>query len=248
MRYFTIACWWGAGRVCFMTPTRLSVETSHRTFHSSTRLIGRGMARRSPRALAGGLLCFLSLTAFSDSASGYSPSGSSAEVRLRADHIELSVKLDLESAWIAMGKSLDTPPNVAGSMPGARKYAGEVLRLSVAGRLLAPSETAADFRDAEGGIIFLAVFPRPAAGPLRIEAPYLRRLPTHHHATVLMFDETNKRMGTATLDAAKPWVEMPLPALSPAPVSKFLRYGLSTLAVIVLLLGGYWLVRRTFFA
>ncbi|MGB8297073.1 MAG: hypothetical protein WCG85_16715 [Polyangia bacterium] len=156
--------------------------------------------------------------------------------------------MDLESAWIAMGESLDTPPNLAGSMPQAQKYAGEVLRLSAAGRLLAARETAADLRDAEGGIIFLAIFPRPAAGPLRIEAPYLRRLPTNHHATVLMFDESNKRMGVATLDAAKTWVEMPLPALSPAPVSGFLRYGLSALAVIVLLLGGYWLVRRTFFA
>jgi hypothetical protein len=231
-----------------MTPTRLSVEASHRTFHSSTRLIGRVMARRSPRALAGSLLCFLSFAIDSDSAFGYSPSGSSAEVRLYADHIQVSVKMDLESAWIAMGGSLDTPPNVAGSMPQAQKYAGEVLRLSVAGRVLPPSETAADFRDAEGGIIFLATFPRPAAGPLRIEAPYLRRLPTYHHATVLMVDETNKRAGTATMDAAKPWVDMPLPALSPAPVSRFLRYGLSALAVIVLLLGGYWLVRRTFFA
>jgi hypothetical protein len=206
------------------------------------------MARRSPRALAGILLCFLSFAIDSDSAFGYSPSGSTAEVRLYADHIQLSVKMDLESAWIAMGGSPDTPPNFAGSMPQAQKYAGEVLRLSVAGRDLPPSETAADFRDAEGGIVFLATFPRPAVGPLRFDAPHLKRLPTHYRATLVMFDETNKRAGTATMDAAKPWVDMPLPALSPAPVPAFVRYGLSALAVIVLLLGGFWFVRRTFFA
>jgi len=206
------------------------------------------MARRSPRVRAAILLCSVSFAIDSDSAFGYSPSGSTAEVRLYADHIKLSVMMDLESAWIAMGGSPDTPPNFAASMPQAQKYAAEVLRLSVAGRSLPPSETAADFREAEGGITFLATFPRPAAGPLRFDAPHLKQLPTYYRATLVMFDETHKRAGTATMDAAKPWVDMPLPALSPAPVSKFLRYGLSALAVIVLLLGGYWLVRRTFFA
>jgi len=82
------------------------------------------------------------------------------------------------------------------------------LRLSVAGRVLPPSETAADFRDAEGGIISLATFPRPARVPCVLRHPISGGCPPLIIATVLMVDETNKRAGTATMDAAKPWVDM----------------------------------------
>ena len=139
-----------------------------------------------------------------------------AEVRLRTDRLELTVEMDLESVWLALGESLDAAPNVAGSMPRVKKYAAEVYQLSTGGRVLAPSEADADYRGEAGGVVFRLVFSRPAAGPLRFDAPYLKRLPNYHRADLIMRDEGNKLLRGETLTAAKTWVVLPLPAAAPA--------------------------------
>jgi hypothetical protein len=136
-----------------------------------------------------------------------------AEIWLHGDLIEFDVKMDLETAWLGMGGSVDTPPNIAASMPRAKKYAAEVYRISTAdGQVLVPTETAADYRESEGGIVFRSIFVRPAAGPLRFDAPFLARLNHYHKATVVMWDEKNKRVGWTALDAKTPWGELLLPA------------------------------------
>ncbi len=111
-----------------------------------------------------------------------------------------------------MGGSATSPPNIAGSMPQARKFAAEVYRISTAeGRVLVPTEATADYHEEDGGIAFRSIFPRPAAGPLRFEAPFLARIPHYHRATVVMWNEANKRLGWTALDTKAPSAELLLP-------------------------------------
>jgi len=194
-----------------MVPPRLSVQFG-RGLTVPTKLV-----RLLPRTVATCLFCLLFFAFSSGSAFGFSPFRSLAEVRLHPDTLEMTVGMDLESAWLAMGESLESAPNVEGSMPRVRKYAAEVYRLSTGGRVLAPSETDVDFRGAEGGVVFRLVFARPAAGPLRFDAPYLARLPSYHEADLVVRNEMNKLLRGETLTAAKPWVVLQLP--SPAPAS-----------------------------
>jgi len=167
----------------------------------------------SPRALTACLLCLSFIAAISGRAMAFSPAESSIEARLHGDHIELQVRMDLESAWRAMGEPASSAPDVAGSMPRVRKYAAHVCEVSAGNQVLTPTESLADLREGEGGIIFHLVFLRPSIGPLTISAPYLSRLLPYHRATVALWDEHNTRLGWSTLNAVSPSAVLPLPGV-----------------------------------
>lgn len=160
-----------------------------------------------------------SLLAFSSGAAlGYSPYTSLVEAQLRPDKLELTIGLDLESAWLAMGEA-KTAPNVEGSLPRLKKLAPDFCRLSVAGQVLAPRETDVDFRMAEGAVVLRMLFARPAAWPLRFDVTYLKLLPDYHQVRLIMRNEAGKAVRTEMLTAAKPSIKLPMPddALTPLP-------------------------------
>jgi hypothetical protein len=209
-----------------MIQTRLTGQPGRAPiFLYSTHTLDRLFSRHLPRAFAAFLFC-LSFLAFSaGSALAYNPSQSMAEVRLHGDHFEFNVQMDLETAWIAMGGSPDAPPDMAGSMPRARKYAAEVYRISTAdGWSLKPTEATAEYREAEGGVTFRSIFSRPDAGTLRFDAPFLARIPHYHKATVVMWDERNKRVGWTALETSHPSGTLLLPADTTGPTYSFWGY------------------------
>jgi hypothetical protein len=155
----------------------------------------------------------LSLAFFSGSAFAYSPFTSLVEARLRPDRLELTIGLDFESAWLAMGEA-SSVPNVQGSLPRLKKDAAEFCQLSVAGQVLVARETDVDFRMAEGGVSLRVVFPRPSAWPLHFEVTYLKRLPDYHKTRLVMRDEANKAVRVEMLTAKKSSVDLPLPGTS----------------------------------
>jgi hypothetical protein len=158
--------------------------------------------------------CFcLSLAFSSRPAFGYSPFASLVEARLRPDSLELTIGLDLESAWLAMGET-SSVPNVQGSIPRLKKDAAEFCQLSVAGQVLVARETDVDFRLAEGGVNLRVLFPRPSAWPLHFDVSYLKRLPDYHKTRLVMRDEANKAVRVEMLTAKKSSVDLALPGTS----------------------------------
>ena len=135
------------------------------------------------------LLCLLFFALTSGSAFGFSPFRSMAEVRLRTDRLDLTVEMDLESGgllWRVAGRRAQC----RGFDAAGEEVRGGSLSAFTGRRVLAPSEADADYRGEAGGVAF-GLGPRPAAGPLRFDAPYLKRLPDYHRADLIMRDEGN---------------------------------------------------------
>lgn len=211
-----IVCWRAPVRVCVMVQTHLPAQPSGSQIGHTGPSYRPDI--RGPLPLAGAAcLFFLSFFTFSSgSALAFSPAMSSAEARLRPDRLDLTVKMDLETAWFGMGEPANSVPNIGGSMPRVKKFAAEVFRLSLDGHALAPRQTDVDYREEEGGVVFYLVFSRPAAGDLRFDAPYVARLPSFHQAELAMWDETRKLVGHNMLDAAKPWAVLRVPGAAVA--------------------------------
>jgi len=180
-----------------------SVGRRHQASRISVRLI-------TPAAA---LLFCLSFSSFrTRSAFAYSPALSLVEARLHPDRLELTIGLDLESAWLAMGESTKSAPNVADSIPRLKKDSAKFCQLSVGGQVLVPRETSVDFRPTEGNVLLHVLFARPSAWPLHFEATYLKRLPDYHETRLIVRDEANKTVRVEMLTAVKPSVELALPS------------------------------------
>jgi hypothetical protein len=181
-----------------------------------------------------------------------------AVAQLYPDRLELRVEMNSESAWLAMGEPANSVPDLAGSMPRLKEYAAEAYQLSVGGQVLVPRKTTVEYREAEGGVVLWAFFARPAAGLLRFHATYLARLPSDHRASLIMQDDAKNLVGREILTVAKTFVDLSVPPAvlsaatklspisSPRTTPAFVRYGVPAMLVLALLLGGYWLLRRTY--
>ena len=177
----------------------------------------RQKPRRPTRSVGTAAACVFSLCScafFCGSAFGYSPFTSLVEARLRPDRLELTIGMDLESAWRAMGEA-NSVPNVAGSIPRLRKEAARFCRLSVDGQVLVPGETDVDFRQSEGEVILRVAFPRPPSWPVRFDVTYLDRLPDYHQTRLILRNEATKGVRVEMLTAKKHSVELALPSAPP---------------------------------
>ncbi len=132
-------------------------------------------------------------------------------VRLHPDHLEMKVELAADSAWLLLGETLATEPQVEQELPRLRAKAGEVYRLSFNGKILTPRETGVDFL-LDDAVEFRLIFARPDAGPLRCEASYLRSLPDDHQTILTLLDENGRNVRSEVLNAAKASVILMLPA------------------------------------
>jgi hydrogenase/urease accessory protein HupE len=170
-----------------------------------------GIRRRGPRAVAAGLLGPLFLAVFSSTAFGHNPITSWSVARLYPDRLELRLEMASETAWLFLGEPVNSPPDIAGSLPRLKLHAAEAFRLFAGGRTLAPRETNVDFRDEDGSVVIWLIFPRPAAGLARFDASYITRLPADHRATLTVRDEGNKTIRSELVNGAKTSVEVELP-------------------------------------
>lgn len=166
--------------------------------------------------MAAGLLGLLSLVLFSATALGHNPITSWAVARLYPDRLELRLEMASETAWLFLGEPVNSPPDIAGSLPRLKLHAAEAYQLFAAGQTLAPRATNVDFRDEDGSVVIGLIFPRPAAGPARFDASYLARLPSDHRATLTVRDEANKTLRSELVNAAKSSVDVELPGAASA--------------------------------
>jgi len=158
------------------------------------------------------LVAVLFLSVFFISPSfAHNPLSSWAMVRLHPDHLEMKVELAADSAWLLLGETLATEPQVEQELPRLRAKAGEVYRLSFNGKILTPRETGVDFL-LDDAVEFRLIFARPDAGPLRCEASYLRSLPDDHQTILTLLDENGRNVRSEVLNAAKASVILMLPA------------------------------------
>jgi hydrogenase/urease accessory protein HupE len=124
------------------------------------------------------------------------------------------VEMASESAWLFLGETLNSAPNVERSLPRLKAKAAEAYLVAVDGRTLQPRETDAALRE-EDGVVLRLVFPRPAEGTVRFEATYLKRLPPAHRTTLTLI-EGERLILTELMNFDEPFVRTLLPALAPA--------------------------------
>jgi hypothetical protein len=146
----------------------------------------------------------------------HNPNSSWAILQVFADRCELKVELASESAWLFLGETLDSAPDVEHALPRLRAKAADVYRLAAAGRTLVARETGAELRE-EDGVVFTLVFARPAADPVHFEALYLKRLPADHRTTLTVLDAAGNVVRGAILNAAKPAVDLAVIAAAATP-------------------------------
>jgi hypothetical protein len=180
-----------------------SVGRRHQASRISARLVTLAAAL---------LLCLSFFSPWARSAFAYSPALSLVEVRLHPNHLELTIGLDLESAWLAMGESTKSAPDVAGSIPRLEKDAAKFCQLSAGGQVLVPRETSVDFRPAEGDVVLHVIFAVPSTWPLHFEATYLKRLPDFHETRLILRNLANKAIRVEMLTGVKASAELQLPS------------------------------------
>ncbi|HEX2854173.1 MAG TPA: hypothetical protein VHO24_13130 [Opitutaceae bacterium] len=148
---------------------------------------------------------------------GHNPSSSWATVRIAGDTIELKVEMARETAWLFLGNTLDSAPDIDHSVPKLRAAAPNVYRLSLGDRVLTPKETGVELRD-EDGVQFRLVFVHPKGEPLvRFEPGYLKRLAADHRTTLTLLDPADNVLRGEIMNPKKTAVDLKLPA--PGPVS-----------------------------
>ncbi len=152
------------------------------------------------------LLVLLLLAACAGRVLAHNPMTSWAVARLHADRIELEVELSAESAWALAGGASDSPPDVASALPRLKGLAPSLYKISSGGRELTPSSADVELRE-EDGVGFLLVYPRPADGPLRFDAAFLKKLPADHRTALTLKNADDKVLRTEVLTAASESLE-----------------------------------------
>jgi hydrogenase/urease accessory protein HupE len=132
---------------------------------------------------------------------GHNPMTSWAIARLKPDRLELEVEMSAESAWVLLGESALTPPDVASAIPRLKALAPSLYSVSSAGAEMLPVKTDVELRE-EDGVAFLLTYARPANGPLRFDAAFLKKLAAEHRSTLTLKDEADKVLRTELLSAA----------------------------------------------
>lgn len=137
------------------------------------------------------------------------------DAHVRDERIELFFTLSRSSALRLVPDSNALPPitpdNFGGYAKSLREAASYLFELSAAGQPLALS--ASDVKIAgEDDVEFRLTFPRPAAGPLRIQGNYLQYLVDGHTGTLVVFLGQDTKLGWAPISYDQPFFDVPIPA------------------------------------
>lgn len=134
-------------------------------------------------------------------------------VRVRAQEVELTVKIAAESVWpfvqtVAPGVLLEME-RLDALRPTLADSAKRMHELSVNGRALVA-------RTGEGRVVedyleFHVVFPRPEAGSLALKAGYLAVMSPEFTADVTVLDASDRLLASRTLTGSAPLLEVTLP-------------------------------------
>lgn len=143
----------------------------------------------------------LLLAACAGRALAHNPMTSWAVARLHEDRIELEVELSAESAWMLLGGSQTSAPDVGAELPKLKELASRLYQISAGGAELTPNSAEVELRD-EDGVGFLLSYPRPSGQPLRFDAAFLRSLPADHRTALTLKDAADTVLRTQVLTAA----------------------------------------------
>jgi hydrogenase/urease accessory protein HupE len=144
------------------------------------------------------------------SAFGHNPMTSWAIARFSPDRMELEVEMSAESAWALLGEPATTPPDVASAIPRLKALGPSLYKVSAGGVELSPVRTDVELRE-EDGVAFLLTYAPPAAGPLRFDAAFLRKLSGDHRSTLTFKDEADRVLRTELLTTNSATVDTPFP-------------------------------------
>jgi hydrogenase/urease accessory protein HupE len=131
----------------------------------------------------------------------HNPMTSWAVARLHVDRVELEVELSAESAWMLLGGSPDSAPDVGAELPKLKELAPSLYTVSAGGVALVPNSAEVELRE-EDGVGFLLVYPRPPGSTLRFDATFLQKLPADHRTALTLKDGADKVLRTEVLRAA----------------------------------------------
>ncbi len=198
---------------------------------------------------------------------GHDPLQSYTDARLRGDYIVVNVTMANSAATALLkqdnaGDSSITPENFELTGAMLKAHAGDLLNITAGGNTIVMR--AGDVTlNSENDIEFKLIFPRPSAGTIKFEAPFIKQMQEGHMTSYTFADDTNKILDSGDLsaidrpntlvnvpgkpgsppavtDASAPAVPVPVHA-PPASSATLLVWGALTVAG---LLGAGWLVRR----
>ena len=178
-------------------------------------------------------LCLIALLlAASGNALGHDVQASWTTVRFSPGSCELTVRVHAEAVRTliqdtAPGATFE-PENLDKVMPALKSFGKTLYEVSEGGRVLSATET--DVSVVEDNLVFRLVYPRPAAGPLRLKATHLSRVSAEFIAHVSVTDEAGKPVASHVLRSNQPLVEIEPPSgatgsEAPGAFLSFLRLG-----------------------
>ena len=165
-----------------------------------------------------------------------------------------------------------TPENFDQTAALLQAQSGALLNITAGGNAIAPSTGNVTLTPAND-IEFKLVYPRPAAGPVQLTAPFIQKMQEGHVTTFTVVDDNNRVLGSGDLNANdKPSAEVvlsarlppgilalatnalavptPLPMSAAAPMAAVppptvdSHLGLEAAAILAALALGDWLLRR----
>ena len=178
-------------------------------------------------------LCIIALLlAASGVALGHDVQASWTTVRVSPGSCELTVRVHAEAVRTliqetAPGATFE-PENLDKVRPALKSFGETLYEVSEGGRVLPATET--DVSVVEDNLVFRLVYPRAAAGPLRLKATHLSRVSPDFIAHVSVNDEAGKPLASHVLRPDQPLVEIEPPSGvtgsdAQGPFLSFLRLG-----------------------
>ncbi len=178
-------------------------------------------------------LCIIALLlAASGAALGHDVQASWATARFGQDSCELTVRIHAEAVRTliqdtAPGATFE-PENFDNVRPALESFGKTLYEVSEGGRTL--SATATDVSVVEDNLVFRLVYPRTAAGALRLKATHLTRVSPEFIAHVSVTDEAGRPLASHVLRPDHPLVEIEPPSDGASgdaqgPFLSFLRLG-----------------------
>lgn len=165
------------------------------------------------------ITCWISLLLIilsGGAAFGHDPMASWAVARLSPNSLELRVTLAAETARFF----IDSPGgNISPeTLQIIKSRARNVYQVSAAGKTLVARTANAEMIE-EDAVEFRLVYPRPARGPLRFNASYLKKLTAEHRAILTVLDQEGELLFSGLPTVTNTVLDVALPAngLAPAP-------------------------------
>jgi hypothetical protein len=157
-------------------------------------------------------------------ASAHDLTASHATVRLKADTVEVEIKIAADSAWplvqdtVAPGALFVLEDFPTTGRPVLVAFARQMQELSAGGRAIPPRTV--DVAVVEDNFVFTLSYPRPARGAAILRETYLRSTPPDYRFLALLVDENDQPLTSRILHGADPAADIALPPRTAGPTSK----------------------------